>query len=88
MNKRDFFQNKINNLDKMYFCFAKIKLFKYILKKETLAQVFPCEFYEISKNTFYRTPLGDCSKQVTVPLQCLQTAKSLISSCRTGETIL
>ena len=26
-------------------------------KKETLAQVFSCEFYEISKNTFfYRTP--------------------------------
>ena len=28
------------------------------IKKETLAQVFPCEFWEISKNTFfYRTPL-------------------------------
>ena len=28
------------------------------IKKETLAQVFPCEFCEISKNTFfYRTPL-------------------------------
>ena len=28
------------------------------IKKETLAQVFSCEFYEISKNTFfYRTPL-------------------------------
>ena len=28
------------------------------LKKETLGQVFSCEFYEISKNTFsYRTPL-------------------------------
>ena len=27
-------------------------------KKETLAQVFSCEFCEISKNTFfYRTPL-------------------------------
>ena len=27
------------------------------IKKETLAQVFPCEFCEISKNTFtYRTP--------------------------------
>ena len=26
------------------------------IKKETLAQVFSCEFYEISKNTFsYRT---------------------------------
>ena len=28
------------------------------IKKETLAQVFSCEFSEISKNTFfYRTPL-------------------------------
>ena len=28
------------------------------IKKETLAQVFSCKFYEISKNTFfYRTPL-------------------------------
>ena len=28
------------------------------IKKETLAQAFSCEFYEISKNTFfYRTPL-------------------------------
>ena len=28
------------------------------IKKETLAQVFSCEFYEIYKNTFYyRTPL-------------------------------
>ena len=23
------------------------------IKKETLAQVFPCEFYEISKKTFF-----------------------------------
>ena len=28
-----------------------------LLKKETLAQVFSCKFYEISKNNFfYRTP--------------------------------
>ena len=33
----------------------------YYIKKETLAQVFSCEFCEISKNTFFnRTPLGDC----------------------------
>ena len=31
-------------------------------EKETLAQVFSCEFCEISKNTFcYRTPPGDYS---------------------------
>ena len=28
-----------------------------VLKKETLAQVFSCEFYKIFRNTFYRTPL-------------------------------
>ena len=33
-------------------------------KKETLAQVFSCEFYEISKNTFfYRTPPVAASKR-------------------------
>ena len=31
------------------------------VKKETLAQVFSCEFCEISKNTFFTEPLlGDC----------------------------
>ena len=38
------------------------------IKKETLAQVFSCEFCEISKNTlFYRTPLvaaSDVSKYI------------------------
>ena len=30
---------------------------KYFIKKESLAQVFSCKFYEIAKNTFfYRTP--------------------------------
>ena len=30
------------------------------IKKETLAQVFSCEFYEISKNTFFyrKTPVA------------------------------
>ena len=33
------------------------------IKKETLAQVFSCEFCEISKNTFFhRTPLVAASK--------------------------
>ena len=36
-------------------------------KKETLAQVFSCEFCEISKNTFYyRTPLVAASDKVNV----------------------
>ena len=32
------------------------------IKKKTLAQVFPCEFFEISKDTFSsRTPRGAAS---------------------------
>ena len=35
------------------------------IKKETLAQVFSCEFYEITKNTFsYRTPPVTTSNDV------------------------
>ena len=30
------------------------------IKKGTLAQLLSCEFCKISKNNFYRTPLGDC----------------------------
>ena len=90
LNKYYLFQNKIYNLDKIYFCFAIKNLFKHTIKKEIPAQMFSCEFCEFSKNTFLTEQLwATASKQVTVPLQCLQTAKPLISSCRrTGETIL
>ena len=90
LSKYYLFQNKLYYLDKINFCFAIIKLFKDTIKKESLAQMFSCEFCEIAKNTFFTKLLrATASKQVTVPLQCLQTAKSLISSCRrTGETIL
>ena len=82
--------NKIYYLDKIYFCFAIIKPFKHTIKKEALAQMLSCKICEIAKNTFFTGKLcATASKQVTVTLQCLQTAKSLISSCRrTGETIL
>ena len=52
--------------------------------------MFSCEFCEISNNNFFIEHLWViASKQVTVPMQCSQTAKSLISSCRrTGETIM
>ena len=33
--------------------FPKVRLACNFIKKETLAQVFPCEFYEISKNTIF-----------------------------------
>ena len=67
LNKRYLFQNKINYLDKIYFCFAKIKLFKHTIKKETVAQVFSFEFCEISKNSFFTEHLwATASEQVTV----------------------
>ena len=36
------------------------------IKKETLAQVFPCEFFEISKNIFFHrtTPVAASVKVV------------------------
>ena len=90
LNKYYLFQNKIYYLGKIYSCFTIIKLSKHTIKKETLAQIFSCEFCKISKNTFFAEHLwATASKQVTVPLQYLQTAKSLISSYRrTGETNL
>ena len=40
------------------FCEKGVRAPATLLKKETLAQVFSCEFCEISKKTFfYRTPL-------------------------------
>ena len=40
------------------------------IRKETLAQVFSCEFYEISRNTFvYRTPLVAASVYVSSIIQ-------------------
>ena len=44
----------------------------------------------MSKTTFFKEHLwATASKQVTAPLQCLQTARSLISSCRrTSEIVL
>ena len=90
LNKYHLFQNKICYLDTVYFCFTIIKLFKHTIKEEAVAQMFSCEFCEISKNTFFTEHLrATTSKQVTVPLQCLHMAKLLIiSSRRTGETIL
>ena len=32
---------------------SNIELFKNFIKRETIAQVFSCEFCEISKNTFF-----------------------------------
>ena len=58
--KKEFLESSKNTQESTY---ARVSfLINFILtsnfiKKETLAQVFSCEFYEISKNTFsYRTP--------------------------------
>ena len=45
-----------------FFC-RKVAKVATLFKKETMAQVFSCEFCEISKNTFsYRTPLVAASE--------------------------
>ena len=56
-------KDNVFQLHMEYGCLTFIFYKKYFLeafnfiKKETLAQVFSCEFCEISKNTFfYRTP--------------------------------
>ena len=79
LNKYSLFQNKIYYLDKIYFYIAIIKLFNHTIKKEAVAQMFSCEICEIAKNTFFTEHLwATAPKQVTLPLQCLQTAKSLV----------
>ena len=51
------------------------EVFNFI-KKETLAQVFSCEFCEISKNTFFhRTPLAAASGNVKY--KCLKLSSLL-----------
>ena len=46
---------------RVFWYFQGVKKACNFIKQKTLAQVFSCEFCEISKNTFsYRTPLGDC----------------------------
>ena len=47
--------------------FNKVEAWNFI-KKETLAQMFSCEFCEISKNTFFhRTPLVAASELYLIP---------------------
>ena len=48
------------------------------IKKETLAQVFSCEFCEICKNTFfYRTPLGSASDFHSLTFHCIVFASHI-----------
>ena len=56
-------------------CFSNFRNIIAILQnspKETLAQVFSCEFWQTSKNTFYyRTPLDDCFCKYFIKLPLL-----------------
>ena len=71
LNKCYLFQNKIYYLGKIYFCFAIIKLLKHTIKKEAQAQMFSCEFCEISKNSFFTEHFRvTTSKQVTEMRVC------------------
>ena len=49
--KLNFFQCTSFEITKKYICLLKIADTSF--KKETLVQVFSCEFCEISKNTFF-----------------------------------
>ena len=57
-----------------------------LIKKETLVQVFSCQFYEIFKNTFYENSSGGCfweSKQFRkikafFDAQCSQITTALL----------
>ena len=59
--------------------FAELQLLTMMeyLKKETLAQMFPCEFCEISKNTFVTEHLCTTASEVkkTVFNYCVQWSK-------------
>ena len=56
---RNFLKRTGKHLCQILFLIKLQALASNFIKKETLAQVFSCEFCEISKNTFsYRTPLG------------------------------
>ena len=51
-----------------------------LIKKQTLAQVFPCEFCKISKNTyFYRTPVPNFEKGEI--RKKMSSSRNLKSSC-------
>ena len=68
------------------------------VKKETLAQVFSCEFCEISKNTFFhRTPLAAASDRlskshsiltIAIHMEYMLIQNIISSSENTGKRIL
>ena len=60
-------------------CFNKVVGLRSatLLKKETLAQVFSCEFYEISKNTFFTEHLWTTASQICLRRQPASNHKKI-----------
>ena len=57
------------------------------IKRDTLAQVFSCEFCEISKNTFsYRTPLAAASFVFSI-IQIINTRGVCRVDCESDKPI-
>ena len=93
LNKRYLFQNKICYLDKIYICFAKIKLSKHTLYVDFMEHninmrhvlgwsIKKCDSFLkyvvlVSKTVAYIYKKQNCSL-----LQFLKTAKSFISFCK------
>ena len=87
LNKRYLLQNKVYYLDITYFCFAKMKLLKVALYKlnQQPDQLKMQAISDITKKcgSFLKyVILVTSSTSKGVPLQCLQTAKLLVISCR------
>ena len=51
------------------------------IKKETLAQVFSCEFYEISKNTFFTEHLWATASGAYKDKRIFLNTTVLLSGC-------
>ena len=70
-------------------CARITSLIKFFIKKETLPQVFSCEFCEISKsNCSYRTPLVAASASTSIlPVDKPTDNNSVITNYR-PETVL
>ena len=47
----------------IYFCFLFFLIFYNLIKKEILAQVFSCKFYEIFKYTFFTEHLWQTASE-------------------------
>ena len=77
----EFSQNSQENTCARVSFQIKLQASGNFIKKETLAQVFSCEFCEISKNTFsYRTP--------PVAASVITVLILLLASCRANQTAM